>query len=473
MYKKFFFEIISSRFDEEMESSPPTWLRRCALLLLLDADWWRLGSSAVDAATQLFTRGSNCKDIALACGVPNSIAGLVGPLLLSYDTGKPDEVELRHGLIEAHYYKPARELGWKNWSAQIWNDLETSSGVLKTIFNVLNLVRSPTLPHLQTLRLDRGATSEDFRLLPMSVRSYISETAISDYSKPRDVLEQKFPGWSRTTTIADSPNERIDWKKMAREESWWVLYLLCQDREDVQDGFKKAENRELLIDSLLKDTSMLEFIRGWGALFNDLELLGPQLRHVALVNSAAPVQFHTFGGIIKWQAFRLRLPEEAAMLPHLLGMFINLTSTVGQYGRAKHENPQFGNISNLIASYGVTSEMLLRVGGNHNNEKRVRAAAIAMSFLLGDATAGEIPSKLTLVDLYEESEGHWFLPAAALILSDGIGAENRDALETMGALLERGKNDFDGRLAINKAIRDWREISGSPVQKNLAAGTWA
>lgn len=131
-------------------------------------------------------------------------------------------------------------------------------------------------------------------------------------------------------------------------------------------------------------------------------------------------------------------------------------------------------IARSVAAYAPSYGTLREISENRSFSNRTRAAAIILAGLHTESIAhsAPLPQKNVLVELYDPTEGQWFLPAVALLLNEAIVAGQQDALATMGALLDAANTDFYGRYAINSAIDDWREIARAPVGQSGVPGLW-
>jgi hypothetical protein len=202
-YRRFFLERIHQISTNQ--ASAPRWLRECALLLILRDDWWNLGREAAEAAMAIFTSGPNVDEIALSCGVHPIIAKIIGPLVSSVEQhyrisvrSTTDHAENRYGLLETSYFAPAKELNWKNWPEEIWTALQHSTGILKAAYRTFILVRSPKTANLKALIASIGGVDQNYRLLPDSIRAYITDSHISASSKKR---RARSTGWRKSSLV--------------------------------------------------------------------------------------------------------------------------------------------------------------------------------------------------------------------------------------------------------------------------------
>jgi hypothetical protein len=77
-----------------------------------------------------------------------------------------------------------------------------------------------------------------------------------------------------------------------------------------------------------------------------------------------------------------------------------------------------------------------------------------------------------LVKLYRVDLGPWYIRAAATALEQAIFEEDPEALSAMGKLLQAGRTDFEGRLALDPVLDRWRQRSIAPVHGAQLSELW-
>jgi hypothetical protein len=475
-YQRFFLEQVEAITPDRKEA--PRWLRECALKLLLRGDWWTLGREAVSSAIDIFS-GPNSKKIARDCGVHPSIARLIDALLPKprhlYRAERADHVQVRYGIIEVRYFKPNAELDWKNWSPEVWVALKSSPGILNAVYHALHLVRSPSATALNFFTAAIGGDIQNYRLLPETTQAYFTDDHISASKgklRAHDLLEKNQPGYLRDITLADTSEERVDWGSLIRKEPWLALYLLVSDGRSARKEFQNCQYQRLLLEHL-PPNALVSYAPMWGRLFKLFQPFGSDLRRLALTYSNEPPHQTFFGNGI--ETFELRLPEEASMLPLVLGALVEALAPVHPILGREAKRPTHREVSKLVVSYVPSSGDLFKIVSDPEFSTRIRAAATILLALHTESTAQSIKmsQKNSLVCLYELADGGWFLPSVALLLNDAIAAGQPGALDAMGALLEASSADFQGRSAVNASINNWREITRAPVKRSGTPELWA
>jgi hypothetical protein len=67
----------------------------------------------------------------------------------------------------------------------------------------------------------------------------------------------------------------------------------------------------------------------------------------------------------------------------------------------------------------------------------------------------------------------WYLRALALALTERIISEEPLAVDTLGKLLERSREDYAARDGLIPIFAMWREISRAPVHKVQGSPIWS
>jgi hypothetical protein len=106
--------------------------------------------------------------------------------------------------------------------------------------------------------------------------------------------------------------------------------------------------------------------------------------------------------------------------------------------------------------------------------KNIVRAAAAMLYLLHPKRNRDLQPRCeaTLVKLYSVDMGPWYLRAAATALEEPIFEGDLAALSAIGELLQAGRADFEGRLALDPVLARWRQRSVAPAHAASSSQLW-
>ena len=185
------------------------------------------------------------------------------------------------------------------------------------------------------------------------------------------------------------------------------------------------------------------------------------LRESAIPKSSKAVVRQRF--VRQLYTFKLALPSEAELLPHILGAMLDAMDGPQHRIMRTNRNASRSQLCEWALEY-VPEKMLLRtIWMDDKISKRARAAALVL-YLLHPAADDTVELRI-FFNLYEDSDASWLLPGIGYALFDRIARRERIALETFGVLLQRSANNFFGRSALDPVLQAWREMPGSPVTK--------
>jgi hypothetical protein len=131
------------------------------------------------------------------------------------------------------------------------------------------------------------------------------------------------------------------------------------------------------------------------------------------------------------------------------------------------------HVRKWVSEYVAKPKLLLLVMRDSSVPKRVAAAAAMMYLLHPDSEINVVPEcENRLEELYERDAEPWYLKGAGVALHQGIAADRSTALDAMDGLLQRAQTDFKNRRGLDQVLRNWRELSRSPVQSCCIEGLW-
>src|SRR5262249_54440487 len=138
---------------------------------------------------------------------------------------------------------------------------------------------------------------------------------------PEKIIQRDHPGFIREIYLDDVKSiKKSDWKLLVHHEPWIVMHLLSNLERGTGIVFDDSTLRHSFIEGITSQLVLSDYVAKWGTLFDLPEGLGANLRRVALQTAGAPVNVDHYSRPLK--SFNLNLPEEAAMLPHLIGLMV-------------------------------------------------------------------------------------------------------------------------------------------------------
>lgn len=234
--------------------------------------------------------------------------------------------------------------------------------------------------------------------------------------------------------------------------------------EHAQAYLKDAKAMELVAERLASARWIWSSASSWGTYFSSPYESGPALRAALLRHASHPVLLPEY--LHNLYPFTLNLPCEAPLLPHIIGAIVSAAGGPGNDLGGMRTRAS-GSLAKFIPDFAALQAVL----EDPSHPRRIRAAALIAHLLNSKRPPGAKRMK-ELLELYEDSEAHWILPAAGLVLLDAIKTQEVAAKETFGALLQESLANYEGRAAAEPALRAWRESPGAPIHTRGSADDW-
>ena len=255
----------------------------------------------------------------------------------------------------------------------------------------------------------------------------------------------------------------IDWERFIIEKpsifAHFMVDRLVEDKSLIE-FCGNPTNSELIVENLVSSGVLMEHVAEWGAFFDAPYPFAPALRQIAIENADREIVRRRYvGRVIK---FRLALPAEAGLLPHILGAMLDAFDMPLPY-RFESENlqPPRPQLSKWVGGYIPEQQSLQAIWEHDSVSKRTRAAALVLYMLHSESSHGD---RLRLLfELYDDSNAPWLLPGIGYAIFDRIACGETAAVEGFGSLLERSAQNLFGRAALDPVLQAWREVPGSPV----------
>jgi hypothetical protein len=472
----------------------PRWMIMQVFRLLTGPDWVRLGEKGLQAAIHVL--GSNrpaIKGVALECGIYPALAEICGVLIcgdseLSGEASAP-AFEERCGPVKINYYPSPPELEHGNWSAQIWDALIKAPGIFRTIKEMFT--HHQDRGELGSLLAPVDGDIDVLRALPhltLFLPTIDREGNDSETVK-ENIVPAVAPAPRRTKIRFDVNFSSDQWSTELEPKEWdrfisnypWIALNLFNDspfrRNSPSKGpiyLETPEGAGRLARACREQPYLLRaFPEAWGKLLACSQESAGETRSAICIASEGPVV--SKGYAIDLYPFELRLPDEAGLLPHVLNAF--LEQSVFWYPHFKRNAAMHAggreDVEQWVAKFLPDPASLHGIIYNEGFKNVIRAAAVMLYLLHPQRDlALKATCEALLVKLYTIDLGGWYLRAAATALEQAIFEEDPEALSAMGRLLQAGRTDFEGRLALDPVLDRWRQRSKAPVHAVQSSQLW-
>lgn len=321
-----------------------------------------------------------------------------------------------------------------------------------------------------------GDSFANASLLPPAATAFLCENLACLDRKSivgcSDLLEKENPGWRRlyfrtTKRRGDVPN----WELMVADDPLLFLHLLMHDSEEnngLVDFAMNYQHADGIYESIYASGRLLDLAHKWGFIFDPRFPFASKLRKAAVEEADRPVVSKQY--IRSIATFTLDLPNESSFLPHILGAMLGTVHTPHRYLNKVDRNSYRARLSEWAQEYVAQTRLLRDIFGDDTAQRRTRAAALAV-YMLHSKVRDNDGLKLIL-DLYDESDAVWLLPAIGYGLFDRLINRESLAIDVFGTLLERSAHNFFARSALDPLILAWQETPGFPVTKSDQPELW-
>ncbi len=466
-----------------------------AFRLLTARDWVRLGATGLRAAIHVLdTNREAINGVALECGIKPALAEICEVLICGDSEGSGDSPgpvsSEKCGPLQVMHYPLPPELEHWNWSVEIWEALAEGSGVFRTIHEIFCVAKSTDARGLRHLLASVNDDIDVLRVLPDHLTAFLPERCWEDnYSRIGEDNVLAAATVPRRTEIridrhfslgSEEEPEPKEWDNFIENYPWIALNFLSElplrrnPGPGNQNYLETPKGAGRLISVCQKQPYLLRaFPELWGKLLRCSQESAEEVRSAICSVSAGPVV--TKGYAIGIHPFELRLPDEAALLPHVLDASVQQSAfwyppfddDPARNVRGREAVEQ--SVTNFLSHPGP----LLGITCNEELRSEVRAAAAMLYLLHPQRDLGlQAMCQENLVKLYTIDMGGWYLRAAATALEGAIFEEDPGALSAMGRLLQAGRTDFEGRLALDPVLDRWRQRSRAPVQAAPSSQLW-
>lgn len=496
-YKSCLFQRVSpDQLGNERATQLPHWFIEIPFRSLLDVDWRELGGNGVRAACAVLRTH------------PNQLKALIDNLQLPPNTTRlyravfeTQELHLarrdreahseNHGMISERLFRLEPFFSFSEWQPDVWQMLAQSTGIMQCVYLVFRLAQSRSRAALVAL-LD--FVSDDMEILgslPEEARSFLPFEPLRELGAPNQVrrrladdarIAEAFGrsrlGFGRRFHVADlKDTKKHDWEATVNDLPEIALRLFERrfffERGNKGGYLDQPESAYILARKLLEDPAPLLTSPGsWGRFIGLCPDLAENFRAVILELCAASEPVGAPLGT--FQPFRIRLPSEAPLLPHVLNRlaaeFSSYLDQDWEMLNARMRDPD--SLATKTAKCCDAKE-LFELVQREDSSAALRAAA-AMMLLLhpdGDLFDREL-CRERLVQCYHSGIGGWYLRGVGVCLQASLAANDLHSCSTMERLLQKASTDYEGRMALDPLLEASRQTSTAPFQRSKASGAW-
>jgi len=248
-------------------------------------------------------------------------------------------------------------------------------------------------------------------------------------------------------------------------ESFWESFVKS---ETIPEIFRDEEAIKILIDKILEIPSiLLLYVYIWGYLLKIAPSREVELRKVYRDVSYSPVSRQTYYPQAVFYPFRLKLPADFALLPHILSSI--LSSARHHY--LKREDIKVtitNNITKIIDDVSILENIIIEPQFNSD----IKAASLFMLILHPSEQNRLDKYQSKIIQFYYPGIGSWYFNAISVIFTLSTTEKDANTQMFFGNLLYALRKDHKGRRELNNLISTWRENSYSPVQNAGVLQQW-
>ena len=249
-------------------------------------------------------------------------------------------------------------------------------------------------------------------------------------------------------------------------ESFWER--VPTKAETIPEIIRDEEAINILIDKIIEIPSiLLPYVYIWGYLLKIAPYREVELRRVYRDVSCSPVSTQMDYPQAVFYPFRLKLPGDSALLPHILSSLLSLS----QHYYQKREDIKITitkNITEIIDDVSILENII--TDSQFNSD--IKAASLFLLILhhSGQNRLDKYQSKI--IQFYYPGIGSWYFNAISVIFTLSTTEKDANTQRFFGNLLYALRKDHKGRRELNNLISTWRENSYSPIQNAGVLQQW-
>jgi hypothetical protein len=484
-YRSCIFEMLAS--DVRPTRRPLDWSGWSASVVLkslLGTEWARHGERALSSAYSLLD-DDRTREAASRLGLSEYSSGVVRAIFRGFSYGEGRRMfkdETHYGPVTVSLADVPDELSAGSWPSGTYEELRASGGLLCTAATVLQAA-SMASEGTDFLRRELSDRISELGLLPPQVVVFLNQ-ALSERTLPsaQELLRVKNAGRLESFMLRHGEQEPWDWVGFAQDHPDVALDLLIinANKESRLRGSRFIEDKagmaRLLLDLLKEDPHrVVRLSPAWGYMIDILPEYESDLRntfYAAAGDTEATRRYNQEGMV----PLELKLPEEAVLLPCLAWPLFN--EVLNNRPDQSRSGPRRSNgtkgieeTAETALACGMDLESLKSVSENTQESSAVRAAALALMYLVGGMPPLKIEHLRALGGYYHETRLDWLLLAIALLVNDAVEEEVVDIVAELSKTLSDARSDYGNRLVIDPLVHRWREVTRTPVL-NSSPSIW-
>jgi hypothetical protein len=480
-------ELAPSRFIDFGEVGPISdWFLGVVVEILLGPRWLQLSHRALRSSIFWITAApEKVQKHASACGLLENETKLLQAIMFEYRSiyqaaqAAPIGAHVDYGIVKI-FHGPVGV--WE--SAEFFGPMRSEKGFIGLLMRIVNAGRTRNVYEFRGILRDVHEESKLLTVLPQSMMCLVLGGSWGEGSDRVDyllslgddrlfeVMTSNALKGSAISIQLEGNFELTKWKQLLEDYPRLAVGLwsgLARERA-VLDSEEVASS---IVSLLIENHYLLSGAVGrWGKLLKRRSKEANELRGAILAYARTHLEpgLEDTGWGERLDTFPLRLPEEAALLPHLVNRIVGLTSNTQIGQRLKR-------VGKLISEFSPKPSDLVKVAEDMELEPSARAGAVIM-YLLHPSTvkAGGLEEdrgiSALLSDLWVPGVGTWYPSAVRECLSLLASEEQPIARRILGCLLDRARGDLFGSQELEHILDAWREKSHGPVQRSQVERRW-
>lgn len=491
-------DIPTAKYNIKKYPHPKEWYLDIILTLLLRSDFCLLSSNAIRSAINILGRN---KERTIKVAENNQYNSnhiqIIKELLYfeRYDRHPDKKFECDYGIIKCNYPKHDWTTGTyeykyikNNFSAQESN----YPGILQPLYRIFLFNQNRTLENFVSIfKFLKEVNSSVLESFPENITVYLpidkSIDLATQINELASINEGQFNALFKDHCLGNryiprlSVSLRLDsqcnikqWGEFINNlprialhilpESFWVNFTQAKTIPEI---IRDEEAIKILIDKILEIPSiLLPYVYIWGYLLKISPSREVELRRVYRDVSYSPVSTMNYPQA-DFYPFRLKLPEDSALLPHILSSL--LSSSRDHYQKREDiKRTITKKITEIIDDVSILENII--TDSQFNSDIKAASLFLLILYPSGQNRLDKYQSKI--IQFYYPGIGSWYFNAISVIFTLSTTEKDANTQRFLGNLLYELRKDHKGRRELNNLISTWRENSYSPIQNAGVLQQW-
>lgn len=434
------------------EKQGASWSGGFVLAQLMRDDWYLLDSDGLESARRYLDDDRILSTAAPEIGIPKVLYPILKLIFISHYPMDHGGVSIRYGFLREHVNEIPEEFDPRRLPPEVWDAVICSSGLVRVAGLVLGWAAGRTRER-DALLSEVHMTHSIVGKLPHIIRRIYGE--LSKYQELKSVgpkgcliygRSYSVDGDARATRV--SPAEMMDF---CAEMPGLAVALLMDGPDSL--ALRELISRDecdVLFSKIVTDERLaIDTLPYWGS---DNEALAPLFLRLRSLKLNPNVRS---GGGRRLYPFKLRLPEEAYLLPTIVD--VTYQSAVVR--------PRFRNTDTrpleALAIYS-SDVSALRDVLHSSTDLHIKAAALLLLANASQDIFVEMRSA-NVCEIFRDVKTAWCIHTLLELVSEAVLKGHVDASRLVDRILEEIREDFGLRVIVEPFLTRWRERSASPV----------